>query len=143
MPQTSSVSAPLPRSRQAYTTRSAVVAWCLLVATDAIVWIGGAPALLRIVKACPVRRRRANAGMEVDELLDALRHASIFALRHYRCLKYWAAATCLLRLFGQPASFVIGVTKYPFRSHAWLEYPGGIAGRDEIPGINWVVIFRG
>jgi hypothetical protein len=142
MPQTSSAST-LERSGTTYSTFSAIVGWCLLVTTDVVVSIGGAPALLRMVKACPVRHRRADRRMEVDELIEAMRQASVFGLHHYKCLKYWAATTCLLRLFGQPASFVIGITKTPFRSHAWLEHPGGVAGYDdEMPGIKWVVVYR-
>jgi Transglutaminase-like superfamily len=144
MPATTSVSAPLTEHRTARTTYAAVVAWCLLAGTDAIVWWGGAPALLRAIRACPVRRR-SGSGLDTEDLLHALRHARVFALHQYHCLKYWAAATCLLRLFGHPASFVIGVTKQPFQSHAWLEYSGGNAGREQErqEGINWVVIFRG
>ena len=142
MRATSSLSMPVDENRTWYTTRSAVAAWCLLVATDVIVWWGGAPALLKAIRACPRRRRRADAGPTPDDLIDALRHASVFAVHRYKCLKYWGAATCLLRLFGHPASFVIGVTRHPFQSHAWLEYSGRSAGLDQVDGVSWVVIFR-
>jgi hypothetical protein len=120
-----------------------MLAWCLLVATDAIVLWGGAPALLKIIRAYPVRRFRASGGPGAEDLLEAMRRASILSIHHYKCLKYWAAVTCLLRFYGHPASFVIGVTRQPFQSHAWLEYEGGSAGRDQIPGAQWLVVFRG
>jgi len=141
MPATSSLATPLDRAGAASATGAAAIAWCLLIATDAIVGWGGAPTLLKAIRAFPVRARRAQAPAAGD-LLDALRRASVFGVHRYRCLKYWGAAACLLRLYGHQASFVIGVTKYPFQSHAWIEHGGEIVGRDEIEGVNWVVIFR-
>ncbi len=144
MPATTSLSTSLAARRATPATRATLVAWCLLLATDAAVWWGGAPALLKAIRACPVRRRRSRNGPLADDLLKALQQARVLALHRYYCLKYWAAATCLLRLFGHPASLVIGVTKQPFQSHAWLEHGGGVAGREQErhEGIDWVVIFR-
>jgi hypothetical protein len=41
--------------------------------------------------------------------------------RRIRCLAYSAGAVCVLRLFGFPAECVLGVTRYPFAAHAWVE----------------------
>jgi len=41
--------------------------------------------------------------------------------RRIRCLTYSAGAVCLLRLFGFPAECVLGVKRYPFAAHAWVE----------------------
>jgi hypothetical protein len=142
--QTTSSALPLAEAGTWSTMRSAALAWCLLLATDAIVYFGGAPALIKLIRACPVRRRTFPlSGMPVQAVLHAQRHAGVFAFHRYRCLKYWGAATCLLRLHGHQASFVIGVKRHPFQSHAWLEHAEGNAGlRPYERASEWVVITR-
>lgn len=101
----------------------ALLGWCFLVSIDLLTVYRGFPALYKFVKA---RRVRASfcalSALTVEDILESLRRAHVFAPRHYHCLKYWSAATCLLRLHGYPAFLVVGVKHCPFYAHAWVEY---------------------
>ena len=46
--------------------------------------------------------------------------------KNVACLQRSAATVWLLRRFGIPADLVIGVSKFPFKSHAWVEVEGRV-----------------
>lgn len=119
------------------------IGWLLLLATDVIVLLGGFPALYTRIRSCGVRRSfLAPSGLTADQVLEAFSRANVLGVHRYRCLKYSAAATWLLRLHGHPASFVMAIANRPFRSHAWLEYAGGTVGMAQDDGTQWNILLR-
>jgi hypothetical protein len=104
-------------------------AWIILLMTDILLALGGFKALHRFVQTRKVRRSFfVSSALDSFDVLEALRYAHLFALHKHRCLTYYAAGTCLLRMHGYAASLVLGVRHRPFYSHAWIEHAGRTIG---------------
>jgi hypothetical protein len=83
---------------------------------------GGFPLLYRLVKSWPTLSHDDRiASADATELVSAMQRAVLFYVRRVECLQYAAAAVCLFRSQGIPASLVLGVHQQPFYAHAWVE----------------------
>ena len=83
---------------------------------------GGFPLLYRLVKSWPTRIRAGRiVSTDATALVSAMERAALFYIRRVACLHYAAAAVCLFRSQGIPASLVLGVHQQPFYAHAWVE----------------------
>lgn len=75
------------------------------------------------------RHRRRPVTCEegiVSAVCRAVDRACTVYPRQALCLQRSAAATCLLRDHGVPATLVVGTRKHPFRAHAWVEVDGAV-----------------
>lgn len=78
------------------------------------------------------RRRQEIGADEVDSIFQAVQRANrIYYRRRLDCLPKALAMYRFLRLHGIPAELCVGVKKYPFSGHAWVEFDGRIL--DEKP----------
>lgn len=119
-----------------------MTAWLLLLLVDTVTVWGGFGALCKFVKRTRVHKWQDGSPLEPAEIVLALRRANVFAPRHYKCLKYWAAGTCLFRHYGHSADFVIAVKQQPFDSHAWLEHRGNTFGIPPQDALDWTILLR-
>jgi prolyl oligopeptidase len=102
-------------------------ALALLVVTGALMRIVGFQALYGMVRRWPTRDRTTHTCSReqvIDQALAAVRRACPYYHREARCLQKSAVLVCLLRSRGLPVELVIGVSKLPFRAHAWVELDG-------------------
>jgi Transglutaminase-like superfamily len=99
-------------------------AWLAFALAALMVRTLGFPRVHKTVRAWRVRqpRRQRDAG----ELLRSIDAAARLSLVPIRCLERAFVTTCLLRFFGHPAAFVVGVRRVPFYAHAWTELGGAI-----------------
>ena len=85
-------------------------------------------ALYRLVKSWP--KAGTHGEVEVEEEIQrvgiAVDRATTWYPKQAQCLQRSAITVCLLRSCGVAAQMVIGVTKVPFRSHAWAEASGDV-----------------
>jgi|SRR5690349_21744882 Transglutaminase-like superfamily len=100
---------------------SVIVAWWLLVSMDLIARLLGFARLYAIIAACPTLPLRAGDVHRVHETCVSVNRARGYYFKHAWCLQAAATTTCLLRLRGIAADFVVGVRKMPFEAHAWVE----------------------
>ena len=113
---------------------------CLAISHTAL-WLGGFPALHRVVKSWPnFKRSIGQSPADPHELLKTLDASLIFFPRRTDCLPYAAAGVCLLRCCGFPAALVIGVQHRPFSAHAWIELSdfifAAVADQNELVAID-------
>jgi len=67
------------------------------------------------------------AAKSISQVCHAVQTAARFYYRKRRdCLPNAMLAYYLLRRQGVPVNFCIGVTKFPFKGHAWVEYEGRV-----------------
>ncbi len=81
--------------------------------------------MLRAAKAKSSWRNDAapSTAKAIDEVHDVVEKASRFYYRTQRdCLPAAILAYYLMRKIGIPVSFCMGVKKFPFAGHAWVEY---------------------
>lgn len=96
--------------------------WALL-AFDVKARLGGFAAVRGWVERPSVGR----AGViSVAEVLNAVERACAWYPKTAACLQRSAALTRLLTQGNIAAELVIGVQKFPFRSHAWVEVNGEV-----------------
>jgi hypothetical protein len=63
----------------------------------------------------------------IQQVRDAMRRATTFYYRTRRdCLPNALLAYYLMKKRGVAVNFCIGVTKFPFKGHAWVEYEGKV-----------------
>jgi hypothetical protein len=120
----------------------ALQAYGCLVMTHFALRTGGFPRLHRFVKRWQVRNGRKGDRNSLHYLMGALENACAFYLIPVLCLQYAASAVCLLRLHGEPAELVIGISQNPFSSHAWVELNGVIVAGSDSKQSRLVVIDR-
>ncbi len=123
---TAAAPAPLPL---------AIGAWVVLAIVDAVLRASSFNRLFRLVGRCPTRRPPHAADADavsarIAETCAAIDRACVYYPRRAWCLQSAAATTCLLRLRGIEAAFVIGVQKMPFNAHAWTEVAGRVVMND-------------
>lgn len=102
---------------------SFVVAFLSLCIADIVLKLGKIAGIRRLVRGIPTKRilsRTAN----VDHIIRIFNVAALSYVRSVMCIQRSAALTCLLRLHGIPASFIIGCRTMPFLAHAWVEVEG-------------------
>lgn len=128
---------PAAQRRVRFPAMQKAVDTCLaligLACIDVALKLLGFPRVYRIVKAWPTRPSRGLEEETVLRVCAAVSNASFYYLRHSWCFARSIVTTCLLRLRGVEARLVIGCTKIPFRSHAWVEVGGRIVNdRDDL-----------
>lgn len=80
----------------------------------------------------PLRPPEDVPQTEVDAVFSAVERANrLYYRSRLDCLPRALATYRFLRLRGIPAELCLGVKKYPFAGHAWVEYGGRVL--DEIP----------
>jgi hypothetical protein len=77
---------------------------------------------------CP---KEINSAQRDHTLIQQVRRAVTISTRFYYrtrkdCLPNAMLAYYLLKERGVPVKFCIGVTKFPFKGHAWVEYKGQV-----------------
>lgn len=82
-------------------------------------------ALYAKVRRCPIASHPARAHI-TKRVCEAIDTACIWYWKEVLCLQRSAASACLLRRYGIAAQMVIGVQRFPFRAHAWVEVDGSI-----------------
>jgi hypothetical protein len=60
----------------------------------------------------------------VDQVCNAVNHASVWYPKRVLCLQRSFITTCLLRHCGVPAQMVMGAQRFPFKAHSWTEVNG-------------------
>lgn len=96
-----------------------------LIKFDVAAKSGGFGAVHERIDRCPVAETKPT-GRTIDDVCAAVNRACEYYPRNVACLQRSAAIVSLLRRFGFPADLVIGVSKLPFKSHAWVEVQGRI-----------------
>lgn len=71
----------------------------------------------------------ANPGL-LDRIVEKINQASQWHLQGMGCLQRSFTAFLMLRWRGIPVNLCIGVSKFRFRAHAWLEYRGLVVNDD-------------
>lgn len=100
-------------------------AYCELIHFDAYLVRGNFEALYAKVHDQPVQRR-AGTRSSTDEICSAVDMACIWYWKEALCLQRSAATACLLKKHGLIAQMVIGVQRWPFKAHAWVEVDGRV-----------------
>jgi hypothetical protein len=90
--------------------------------------------LYQLVKSWPVNYTSSNSDQAVQWISAAIDAATAWYPKQARCLQRSAVAVCLLRTCGLPAQMVIGITKVPFKSHAWAEVSGEVV--NDMPKVS-------
>ena len=100
----------------------------IFVALDVGIFLFGFPPVYRFVQS---RKRVSDAvgspvrGRVVSRTVEAVRTATRYYYRRRRdCLPRALTACLLLWRSGVPATLHIGVKRYPFGAHAWVECNG-------------------
>lgn len=102
-------------------------AYALLLSFEFVLVRRDFPRLYRRVRARPV----CDLTLATDvcaSVCRAMDQACVLYFKQVQCLQRSAAAVCLLRQLGVPASLVIGAQQLPFRAHAWVEVDGKVVG---------------
>jgi hypothetical protein len=94
------------------------------LAVDLVLAVGGYGSLQKIIRGWPVRHARSPRSPE--QICAALDRAARWYPARRLCLARSAAAACLLRWHGLPASMVVGARQMPFHAHAWIELDGRV-----------------
>lgn len=109
-----------------------IQAFLVFVLLDAGVRLVGFPRVFRLVNSWGRRRTSAGASLAdqrrtARRTLWAVRRATrYYYRRRLDCLPRALAIFVLLRSRGVSATLRIGVKRYPFGAHAWVECLGGV-----------------
>lgn len=105
----------------------ALCAFGLLLVADLVLRLGGFRCLHWLTKRWPTLGSEPESLHAVArDVRDAVDHARTYYPRRARCLQGSVAAAWLLRLRGVNAELVLGVQKFPFGAHAWVEVDGTV-----------------
>jgi Transglutaminase-like superfamily len=116
-------------------------AYALLLSFEFVVSRRDFPRLYERVRnraICP-RTSRPDACARACGAVD---WACAFYFKEMQCLQRSAAAVCLLRALGVPASLVIGAQQLPFRAHAWVEVEGKVVNDKHDVSQTYAVLDR-
>jgi len=118
--------AQLPRVRLALILEAL---WYLLL-FDVIAHTRG---FASIYRRCERRtaKTRTPEGASIDTVCAAVNRACGYYPRAAACLQRSAVTVWMLHRRGRKAELVIGIIKYPFRSHAWVESAGRVINDSE------------
>jgi len=78
------------------------------------------------VRRTPVLQEGVAPNSSPDKICRAVDHVCIWYWKPVLCLQRSATTCCLLKMYGVPATLVIGVRQLPFRAHSWVELNGAI-----------------
>ena len=102
----------------------------IFVLLDACLLVFGFRRVYELVRWCsrgPTDVGSAARRRTVDRILEAVRTATRYYFRRrLDCLPRSLTVYLLLRRRGIPAAFHIGVKRYPFGAHAWVECLGEV-----------------
>lgn len=120
-----------------------------LVALAYVDWVLANKSLYGLVTAIeshPTARRSRFAMTDVNEsLIDlncAVQQARLWYPRNVDCLIGSGALAFMMLRRGIEAQFAIGVQKYPFYAHAWIEYRGMVVNDTPETNRRLAVLFR-
>jgi len=101
--------------------RALVILWVV----DLVVSLKGFPSLRRLlVRVRPIAL--FSSRYTPAEIARLCEYSFIAYFRSIRCLQRAATLALTLRLYGYPASLIVGTRSFPFYSHSWVEV-GGIS----------------
>lgn len=123
----------LSRAGNARERIEAVFAFLTLALVDAVIRVAGFKGFHRLVRRWPTRTRKSRPDAVRSTCLAVERAATYYFKRAW-CLQRSATAVCLLRLRGVKALLTIGVRKFPFQAHAWVEVEGRVV--NDSPGVQ-------
>jgi hypothetical protein len=98
--------------------------------------------LYQLVKSWPMSCTNNKPYEAVQWVSAAVDRATTWYPKQAQCLQRSAVAVCLLRTCGLPAQMVIGITKVPFRSHAWAEVAGEVVNDTPKVSTRYKVLSR-
>jgi hypothetical protein len=104
-----------------------------LLTFDLLLEIGSMYGLCSAVQRWP-RRNRSTADTLAGEVCTAVDKACVWYPRKALCLQRSAVTTCLLRLYGLPATMTIAARPVPFMAHAWVEMDAAVI--NDHPGVR-------
>jgi hypothetical protein len=102
--------------------------WCLFRTVRSLSTLGFARTY-REYSCLPIPKQNSDSDRLVERSVDAFRVAeNFFLIRNapQDCLPRSLALFRFLRLAGLPVEHCIGVRRFPFAAHAWVEYRGHI-----------------
>jgi hypothetical protein len=102
-----------------------LLAFCGLLTFDLLLATGSMYGLCSAVQRWP-RSKRSTAATLVAEVCTAVDKACVWYPRKALCLQRSAVTTCLLRIYGLPATMTIAARPVPFMAHAWVEIEGAV-----------------
>ncbi len=97
--------------------------WLLLL-FDWIARFKNFPGVYRWVDSTPIGRQKVTSSAAIEQTSAAINLACSLYPKTAACLQRSAVMALMLRRRGVPAQMVIGVQRFPFRSHAWIEAGG-------------------
>lgn len=100
----------------------------LLIRFDLVASFKKFSGIHQIIRNCPLGAGGGPKSTEmiVTDVHSALQRACGYYPKTAACLQRSAALTWMLRKRGLSAQVVIGVMKFPFKSHAWVELDGKV-----------------
>ena len=91
----------------------------------------------------PRTRTGSSKTRAIARSTAAVRTATWLYVRQRKdCLPKSLAAYCLVRLQGVDATFVLGVKRFPFSGHAWVECSGCLIDDTQQKIDNYTVLLR-
>jgi hypothetical protein len=106
-------------------------AFLLLLTFDFIASVKRFNGIHRWVSECPIKNVDKNVQHVAEEVCSAVTMASSYYPKTVACLQRSAVVARMLSRRGVPACVVIGVQRFPFASHAWVEISGGTVVNDK------------
>ena len=99
----------------------------LLFRFDLIARVRGFGGIYGAIRNCLLEKRDSPVDEElVTEIHSSLQRACGYYPKTAACLQRSAVLAWMLRKRGIAAEVVIGVMKFPFKSHAWVELDGKV-----------------
>jgi hypothetical protein len=95
----------------------------LIFVFDLVLCFGNFSAVRRLVGRFPSKHILPGS-RTVDDITSSFADVSALYVRTVRCIQRSAALSCILRLHGVKADFVVGCRSMPFYGHAWVEVEG-------------------
>jgi hypothetical protein len=106
-----------------------LVAFTALLISDIVLLSGKFSAIRSVVNRIPIKAVLPRT-RPLEQTVATFTSASVAYFRTVKCIHRSAALTCLLRLHGIRANFVVGCRSVPFFSHAWVEVNGNAIDQD-------------
>ena len=114
----------------------------LLLKFDIVSKLGGFRGIYQLVDICRTHERVDLSNPMIGQICAAMAKACGYYPKSTPCLQRSAALTWMLRSRGVPAELVVGVTQFPFKSHAWVEVSGSVVNDRQRVRDAYLVIDR-
>lgn len=119
-----------------------VGAFVALALVDLLMKVLGFARFYRLVRGWPTRQGLTPGPGAAEALCATVDRAAVYYFKRAWCLQRSATTACLLRRKGIPAQLVIGVERFPFYAHAWVEVDGRVVNDSPQVKKRYTVIER-